>query len=88
MTPEERARCALDGFPAQAERQFFEARIAQQIKEAVWEERNACAWIAAEYSQSETLQKVQAELTTSGMDPDQFSLAAWIGLLITRRPEP
>lgn len=88
MAPEERAQKALEGVGGDFDHSGLISRIADQIREAVWEERNACIRVAAEFSDQKVRQDMHEELRRSGMDPAEFSVAAWVGLMICRRPNP
>lgn len=88
MTPEERATRLLEEFEGNFDNDLLALRIADQIREAIWEERNSCAEIAARFSDKQVIQEVRDELVQGGMDPAKFSIAAWVGLMISRRPRP
>ncbi len=88
MTPEERAREVLKDFKESLDRDLLASLIADQIRDAIWEERNACMEVAAEFSDEQVIQRLHDELRRSGMDPVGFSIAAWVGLMISRRPKP
>jgi len=88
MTPEERAKEVLKEFKGQFDRELLASCIAEQIRDAIREERDACIQVAASFSDKHVVQCVQDELTRSGMDPTRFSMAAWVGIMISRRPQP
>ena len=88
MTPEERAKTLLEEFKDSFDSDLLASRIAAQIREAIWEERNACIEVAAAFSDAQVVQEVHDELVRSGTDPTKFSMAAWVGLMISRRPQP
>ena len=88
MTPEERAREVLGDLNGNFDHEILASRIAEQIRGAIFEERNACMEVAAEFSDDHVIQSVHDELRRNGMDPALFSMAAWVGIMISRRPQP
>jgi hypothetical protein len=88
MTPEERAKTLLEEFKGSFDSDLLALRIAAHIREAIWEERNGCIEVAAAFSDAQVVHEVQDELVRSGMDPTKVSMAAWVGLMISRRPQP